>query len=108
MKDTQMQASYKNLSNLLSVNITPSKKWYLQLTGEHYYNQITQDVSKHFVLADAEFTYSFASGCEFNLLVKNIFNQNGYSYTLYDGLTSMNRRFVIRPVNVMAGVFFRF
>ncbi|WP_352422618.1 carboxypeptidase-like regulatory domain-containing protein [Proteiniphilum sp.] len=108
MRDTGMRTSYKNLSQQFSCNITPSRKWYLQLTGEHYYNEITTDVSKHLFLADAEFTYSFKSGWEFNLSIKNIFNQNVYAYTVYDGLTAMSREYTIRPRNVMAGVFFRF
>lgn len=108
MKNSDMQTSYKNLSQLFSCNITPSKTWYVQLTGEHYYNEITQEVSKNLFLADAEFTYSFKSGWEFNLSVKNIFNQNTYAYTVYDGLTEMSREYRIRPRNVMAGVFFRF
>ena len=101
-------SSYKNLSQQFSSNFTPSKKWYLQLTGEHYYNEISKDVSKHFLLADAEFTYIFTGGWEFNLLVRNIFNQSIYSYTTYDGLTSMSRECQIRPRNVIASVFFRF
>lgn len=108
MKNRDMQTSYKNLSQLFSCNIKPSKTWYVQLTGEHYYNEITQEVSKNLFLADAEFTYSFKSGWEFNLSVKNIFNQNTYAYTVYDGLTEMSREYRIRPRNVMAGVFFRF
>lgn len=108
MKNIDMQSSYKNLSQLLSCNITPGKTWYVQLAGEHYYNEITQDVSKHLFLADAEFTYSFKSGWELNLSVKNIFDQQVYAYTVYDGLTSMSREYRIRPRNVMAGVFFRF
>jgi hypothetical protein len=108
MKDIDRVSSYKNISQQLSSYFTPSKKWYLQLTGEHYYNEITQDVSKHFLLADAEFTYSFTGGWEFNLLVRNIFNQSVYSYTSYDGLTSMSREYQIRPRNVVASVFFRF
>ena len=62
MKNVDMRTSYKNLLQLLSCNITPRKTWYLQLTGEHYFNEITQDVSKHLFLADAEFTYSLKSG----------------------------------------------
>jgi outer membrane receptor protein involved in Fe transport len=108
MKDVDRVSSYKNISQQLSSYFTPSKKWYLQLTGEHYYNEITQDVSKHFLLADAEFTYSFTGGWEFNLLVRNIFNQSVYSYTSYDGLTSMSREYQIRPRNMVASVFFRF
>lgn len=108
MKNIDMQSSYKNLSQLFSCNITPKKTWYVQLTSEHYYNEITQDVSKHLFLADAEFTYSFKSGWEFNLSVKNIFDQHIYAYTVYDGLTSMSREYKIRGRNVMASVFFRF
>lgn len=108
MKDIDRVSRYKNISQQLSSYFTPSKKWYLQLTGEHYYNEITQDVSKHFLLADAEFTYSFTGGWEFNLLVRNIFNQSVYSYSSYDGLTSMSREYQIRPRNVFASVFFRF
>lgn len=100
--------SYKNLSQQFSSNFIPSKKWYLQLTAEHYYNEISKDVSKHFLLADAEFTYIFTGGWEFNLLVRNIFNQSVYSYTGYDGLTSISKEYHIRPRNVIASVFFRF
>lgn len=108
MKDIDMDSSYKNLSQQVSFNLTPSKKWYLQLMGEHYYNEITKDVSKHFLLADAEFTYNFTGGWEVNLLVKNIFNQKVYAYTTYDGLTEISKEYKIRPRNVMVNVFFRF
>lgn len=108
MKNIGMQSSYRNLSQQFSCNITPQKTWYVQLTGEHYYNEITKDVSKHLFLADAEFTYSFSGGWELNLSVKNIFNQNMYAYTVYDGLTAISREYRIRPRNVVAGVFFRF
>ena len=43
-----------------------------------------------------------------NLSVKNIFNQNRYSYTIYDDLTSMNKEHKIRPRNFLASMFFRF
>ncbi len=108
IKDTDMRTSYKNLSQILSCNITPNRKWYLQLTGEHYCNEIMKNVYKHLLVADAEFTYSFQNGWEFNLSLKNIFNQNVYAYTYYDNLTSVNREFRIRTRNVMTSLFFRF
>lgn len=108
MKHANLHTSYKNLSQRFSCNLTPSKKWYVQFMGEHYYNEITKGVSKHLFLADAEFTYSFKGGWEFNFQVKNIFNQTVYAYTAYDGLTSMSREYTIRPRNVMASIFFRF
>ena len=108
IKDTNFETSYNNLSQVLSINITPSKTWYLQLKGEHYYNEITENNTKSLFLADAEFTYSFGSGWELNILAKNIFNQRVYAYSIHDGITAMSREYRIRPRNVMAGVFFRF
>ena len=108
MKNTGMQTSYRNLLQKFTGNITPSNKWYVRVLGEHYYNEITTDDSKHFFLADAEFTYIIKSGLEFNLSVRNIFNQDVYAYTTYGGLTAMRKEYIIRPRNVMASVFFRF
>lgn len=108
VKDTGVKSSSESISQALSCNFIPGKKYYIQLTGEHYYNKMSNNVSKHLFLADAEFTYSFASGWELNLSVKNIFNQDEYSYTAYDGLTSMSKEYKIRPRNFLASVFFRF
>ena len=66
------------------------------------------DVSKHLFLADVEFTYNLPGGWELNLVLKNIFYQNLYAYTNYDGLSAMSKEYRIRPRSVMANVFFRF
>ena len=108
MKDTDVKSSSESISQVLSCNFIPGEKYYIQLRGEHYYNKMPNNVSKHLFLADAEFTYSFAGGWELNLSVKNIFNQDKYGYTVYDGLTSMNKEYKIRPRNFLASVFFRF
>lgn len=108
VKDTGIMSSSESISQALSCNFTPGKKYYIQLVGEHYYNKMSNNVSKHLFLADAEFTYSFANGWELNLSVKNIFNQDVYRYTVYDGLTSMSKEYKIRPRNFLASVFFRF
>jgi hypothetical protein len=108
VKETQTRSSSKALSQVLSYNLIPDKKWQIQIVGEHYYNEMSTNVSKHLILADAALTYSFASGWEMNLSVKNIFDQDTYSYTLYDGLTSMSKAYKIRPRNFLASVFFRF
>lgn len=108
VKGTGVKSSSESISQVLSCNFILGKKYYIQLTGEHYYNKMSNNVSKHLFLADADFTYSFGSGWELNLSVKNIFNQNKYSYTVYDNLTSMNKEYKIRPRNFLASVFFRF
>ena len=108
MKNTGMGTSYQNFSQKLSGTFNPAKTWHVRVMGEHYYNEITADQSKHFFLADAEFTYRLPSGFEFNVSVRNIFNQDVYAYTTYSGLREMRREYIIRPRNVMASVFFRF
>lgn len=108
VKDTETQSSSKSLSQVLSCNFAPTKKYNIELTGEHYYNETSSNAAKNIFLADAEFTYSFVSGWELNFSVRNIFNQNKYRYTRYDGLTSMSKEYKIRPRNFLVSVFFRF
>jgi len=108
MKSTGLQTTHQSYRQKLSGNINPSQKWYVRLIGEQYYNEITADQSKHFFLADAEFIYKLQNGWEFNISVRNIFDQDVYAYTTYSGLRAINQEYVIRPRNVMASVFFRF
>jgi hypothetical protein len=108
IEKSPIQTSFINLSQNFSLNITPKKNWLLQFIGEHYYNEMPDGVSKHFFLADSEFTYTFKGGWEFNFLIKNIFNQNTYSYTTFDRLSEMNREFKIRPRNIIASIYFKF
>lgn len=108
MDDSEMQISSGSITQTFSLNINPRKQWYLQLVGQHYYNKMTEDLSKHLFLADAEFTYSFGNGLELNLSVKNMFNQKEYEYLVNDGLTSTRKAYKIRSRDVIASVFFRF
>lgn len=108
MKNTSVETNLSNLSQTTTVAITPSKIWYLKLKCEHYYNEITNDVKKTLVLADADFTYCFKGGWELNLAVTNIFDQHNYAYRSYSGTTSLYQSYKIRPRNVVASVYFRF
>lgn len=107
-EDIAMNLSYKNISQQFSCYFNPGKQWYVKLKNEYYYNDITQDVSKDFLLTDIEFNYSFKGGWEFNLMAKNIFNKNVYDYNSYDGVTLISREYNIRPRNIIASIFFRF
>lgn len=107
-ENIKTDSAYKSISQKIKINLNPGKSWYFQLSGEHYYNEITKGIAKHFLLTDAELTYNFKGGWEFNLLIKNIFNQKEYAYNSYDGLMLMNREYTIRPCNVLASIFFRF
>ena len=108
MKDTSKETKLKNLSQKASATFSPSKTCYFKLICEHYYNEITTDVNKSLVLADADFTYCLKSGWELNLAVTNIFNQRHYSYRAYSGTMSLYESYKIRPRNVIASVYFRF
>ncbi|RRD57159.1 carboxypeptidase regulatory-like domain-containing protein [Tannerella forsythia] len=108
MENTAVKSSYSNLWQSFSCHVTPGKRWRLQLVGEHYYNEITKDVSKHLFLADATLTCSLPKGWELNLLVKNIFDRETYAYTVYNELSAISKSYVIRPRNVLLSVFFRF
>ncbi|MFW6369965.1 MAG: hypothetical protein ACOC10_02030, partial [Bacteroidota bacterium] len=104
MKNTGMKTSYQNMTQKFTGTINHGKAWYIKVLGEHYYNEITANQSKHFFLADAEFTYRLQNGFEFNVSVRNIFNQDVYAFTTYSGLREMRREYVIRPRNVMTSV----
>ncbi len=108
LKDTGIKSVTTSFSQTLNLNITSGDKWYIQLVGEHYYNKMASSFSKHLLLTDAEFTYSLGKGWEINLSVKNIFNEKEYKYTMFDGLTSMNKEYKIRGRNFLASIFFRF
>lgn len=107
-KTTGMQTSSQNFVQKISGNISSGKKWLVRVSGEHYNNEITARQSKHFILADAEVTYVLRSGLEFNLSLRNAFNQNVYAYNAIGGLMTMSKEYIIRPRNLLASVFFRF
>jgi len=108
MQSTGMQTAHQSYRQKISGNINPARNWYVRLIGEHYYNEITADQTKHFLLTDAEFIYRLPTGLEFAASVRNIFDQDVYAYTIHSGLRAINQEYIIRPRNVMASVFFRF
>lgn len=101
-------SAYVGYNQKLSYTITPSERWYLRLIGEHYVNEVAEGVKKSFFLSDADITYCFKRGWELNLMASNIFDQKKYSYSYYNGLTSISRAYNVRGRNVMVSLFFRF
>lgn len=105
---SEITSSSEQIWQTVLCNFTPVSNLSIKLIGEHYYNNMSDGVNKSIFLSDAEFTYSFTGGWEVNLAVNNIFNRDAYSYTIYNGLTSIDREYRIRPINVLASLFFRF
>lgn len=97
-----------NYQQKLEVVFTPSKLWRIELTGNHYYNEIAKDLRKHYLLADATLVYSAPSGWELSLVGRNLFNNRTYGYTSLSSLTRHTSEFYIRPLEIVLGFFFQF
>lgn len=108
MKDSDFKSVRNNLAQSLLFIILPRSNYNVKINTEHYYNELTDDLSKNFVFADVDFNYSFKNGWEVGLGVKNIFNKQNYDYTIYNGLSTVYQSFNIRPRNIMATVSFRY
>lgn len=104
---TGTETSLNNYSQRLTTHIIPSKYWYINLAGEHYYNEITDGVHKQLVLADVGIALTLHK-VEFNVSLTNVFNKKVYAYRIYDGVSSLYRSFRIRPRNVLVSVYFQF
>ena len=108
MKDGDFKSVRNNVSQSLLIILMPRRNYNIKINTEHYYNELTEDLSKNFVFADIDFNYSFKKGWEVGLGMKNVFNKKNYDYTIYDGLSSIYQSFNIRPRNIMATVSFRY
>lgn len=97
-----------NYAQKLDLAFIPSKLWRVELTGNHYYNEIAADVRKHYLLADASLVYSSPAGWEANLTARNLFNNRTYGYTSLSALTSYTSEYQIRPLEVLLGFYLRF
>ncbi|MDD7438758.1 MAG: hypothetical protein PUK66_08000 [Bacteroidales bacterium] len=97
-----------NYAQRLDLTFVPSKSWRVELTGNHYYNEIAENVRKHYLLADASLVYSAPAGWEVNLTARNLFNNRTYGYTSLSALTSYTLEYQIRPLELLLGFYFRF
>lgn len=107
LKSTGTETSLDNFSQSLTMHIIPSGYWYIDLTAEHYNNEITSGVHKQMVLADVGLTLIYHK-VEFNVSLTNVFNKKEYAYRIYDGVSSLYRSFRIRPHNILVNVYFQF
>lgn len=92
----------------LSLNFTPLEWLILQVKGEHYYTQISEETSKHLFWLDAGMTVKINPKMEISLSASNLLNAKTYSYVVYIGLSSVSRQYTIRPLNLLCTLFLRF
>ncbi|WP_441828820.1 outer membrane beta-barrel protein [Porphyromonas macacae] len=97
-----------NYIQKLNLVFTPDEQWRIELTGNHYYNEIAKNIRKHYLLTDASVVFSALSSWELNLTGRNLFNNRIYSYTSLSELMNYSAMYQIRPLEVLVGVFFRF
>lgn len=97
-----------NYAQKLDLVFTPSKLWRIELTGNHYYNEITKETKKHYLLVDASLVYSDPSGWELSLIGRNLFNNRTYGYTSLSTLSSYTSEYQIRPFELLLSFYFRY
>lgn len=97
-----------NFSHTLSLNLSPLKNLDLKLSAEHYYTMLTSDQAKNTVLLDASIAWRLKGGVELSLTARNLLNQRTYAYSIFNALQQFSCEYRIRPLNILAGVYFSF
>ena len=105
---TATSESKDNFSHTLSFNITPLENLDLKISAEHYFTMLTAEQTKNTVLLDTSLAYRFKNGIEISLTARNLLNQRTYAYSVFDALQEFSCEYRIRPLNILAGVYFNF
>ena len=77
--------------------------WNLNLSGEHYYNELSANESKSTWLADVGIQYN-AGKWRWTLSLNNLFNQEEYRYTTYSDVRSFTSWMKIRPRELLVSL----
>ncbi len=77
-----------NMSESLLFNFMPHRKLELQLSGEHYRNELTDDNFKNVLLLDAKAVLKPGKRIEVSASLSNILNRRTYNYRSYSELSS--------------------
>ena len=105
---TGTSESKDNFSHTLSLNLSPHRSLDLKLSAEHYYTMLTADQAKSTVLFDASVAWRLKGGLELSLTARNLLNQRTYAYSIFNALQQFSCEYRIRPLNILAGVYFTF
>lgn len=98
----------RNISQSLELVLMPDTLWRIEMTGNHYYNEIVQGMRKNYLLMDLGVVYSPRGRFEVSLQARNLFNNHNYGYTLLSSLTAQSVTYDIRPMELLASIFFHF
>lgn len=98
----------RDFAQSLELVLIPGTPWRIELTGDHYYNEIARGMRKNYFLLDLGLVYSPRSRLEVSLQARNLLNNRDYGYTLLSSLTAQTVAYEIRPMEILASLFFHF
>lgn len=98
----------RDFAQSLELVLIPGTPWRIELTGDLYYNEIARGMRKNYLLMDLGVVYSPRSRFEASLQARNLFNNRNYGYTLLSSLTAQSVTYDIRPMELLASIFFHF
>ena len=102
MKLDSYQSTANHLNQELTFTFKPSNRWRLGLTGEHYLNTIADNLTKNFVMLDANLSCQISSQCEVTCRLSNLLNEKEYAYTSFtNDAMRMSQRYIIRPRSLL-------
>lgn len=85
-----------SITNELNLNFIPHSKWQWQISGEHYRNELTEDIYKNIVMLDTKIIFKTTKRIELSASLTNILNKKQYNYTTYSQLSSFESQRQLR------------
>lgn len=96
-----------SLVNELALNFMPGRKWELQVSGEHFRNEISHNTFKNMMLLDSKAVFKLTKRIELSASLTNILNRREYSCTTYSDLSSYERRYSLRGRQLLFSITLR-
>jgi len=101
-------ASKDNYRQNLTLKLSPLKRLSINLAGEHYHTQLTDNASKDMFIADIIASYSLNSSVDLKISITNLLDAKVYAYSVYSGLSDFTCTYAIRPRNILLGAYWQF
>lgn len=109
INDNESKESTYTLNQSLLIRFIPSDKLYFSIKSEYYSNQIKDGNIRNFFLTDISLTYKFSDRFSMDFQLVNLFNEREYSYTSFSNeAMRINKRYMIRPGNLLIGAYVTF
>ena len=107
VSNTSFSRPLIRINQHLGYSFLIGKKYSLKAGIDHLYNELSDRQAVSIFFADVGIRYLPSKNIEINLDCTNIFNKNIYAYTAFDNASYNSSLYIIRPINVLAGVYFR-